>query len=91
MFTTEQVAWLKAHLPLTVKSQVLHPYWQIESAIKISGKQKDTFIVGKRKPFLDSVQDRMRMEKYVQQFNAMYQWYAENPTANPEDYQSAYR
>jgi hypothetical protein len=89
MFSTEQVAWLKAHLPPTVKSRVLHPYWQIEEALEISGKQKNTFIVGKRKPFLDSVRDKKRVEKYVEQFNAMYQWYLENPTANPEDYRAA--
>lgn len=89
MFTTEQVAWLKAHLPLNVKSKVLHPYWQIESGLEISGKQKDTFIVGKRKPFLDSVRDKKRVEKYVQQFNTMYHWYLENPTASPEDYRAA--
>lgn len=89
LFSTEQVAWLKAHLPPTVNSKVLNPYWQIEGAIEISGKQKDTFIVGKRKPFLDSVRDKKRVEKYVRQFNDMYQWYLENPAANPEDYQAA--
>ena len=89
MFSTEQVAWLKAHLPPTVKSPVLKPYWQIENALEISGKQKDTFIVGKRKPFLDSVRDKKRVEKYVKQFNEMCQWYSENPTAKPEDYQAA--
>jgi hypothetical protein len=89
MFATEQVAWLKAHLPPTVQSRVLHPYWQIEGSLEISGKQKDTFIVGKRKPFLDSVRDKKRMERYVQQFNDMYHWYLENPASSPEDYQAA--
>jgi hypothetical protein len=89
MFSTEQVAWLKAHLPPTVESRVLHPYWQIEGALAISGKNKDTFIVGKRKPFLDSVQDKKRVDKYVKQFNEMCQWYSENPHAAPEDYRAA--
>ena len=86
MFSTEQVAWLKAHLPPTVESKVLHPYWQIEGALEISGKNKDTFIVGKRKPFLDSVQDKKRLDKYVRQFDERCQWYTENPQAAPEDY-----
>jgi hypothetical protein len=89
MFSTEQVAWLKAHLSPTVESKVLHPYWQIESPLAISGKNKDTFIVGKRKPFLDSVQDKKRVDKYVRQFNEMCQWYSENPHAAPEDYRAA--
>jgi len=86
LFSTEQVAWLKAHLPSSVESEVLTPYRKIERAIKISGKNKDTFIVGKRKPFLDSVQDKQRVEKYVRQFNDRVQWYSENPDAAPEDY-----
>jgi hypothetical protein len=89
LFSTEQVAWLKTHLPPTVDSKILNPYWQIEGSIKISGKDKDTFIVGKRKPFLDSVKDRHRVDKYVRQFNEMVQWYSENPSATPEDYQPA--
>jgi len=89
MFSTQQVAWLKAHLPPTVESKVLHPYWQIESALEISGKNKDTFIVGKRKPFLDSVQDKKQIDKYVRQFNEMCQWYSENPHAAPEDYSAS--
>ena len=89
MFSTEQVAWLKAHLPPTVESKVLHPYWQIEDALAISGKNKDTFIVGKRKPFLDSVQDKKHIDKYVRQFNEMCQWYSQNPHAAPEDYQAS--
>ena len=86
MFSTEQVAWLKAHLPPTVVSRVLHPYWQIERALAINGKNKDTFIVGKRKPFLDSVQDKKRIDKYVRQFTELCQWYSENPHAAPEGY-----
>jgi len=86
IFTTEQVAWLKAHLPTTVKSRCLGAYWQIDDPITFGKMNKDTFIVGKRKPFLDSQQDNSRIEKYVHQFENMYQWYLANPEARPEDY-----
>ena len=56
--------------------------------VSISWLTQDTFIVGKRKPFLDSVQDKKRIDKYVRQFDDMYQWYTENPNAAPEDYQA---
>jgi hypothetical protein len=87
LFTTEQVAWLKAHLPNTVTSKVLNAYWTRDKPLLISGKNKDTFIVGKRKPFLDSTRDKARIQKYVDQFNDMYQWYLEHEEALPGDYE----
>lgn len=89
LFSTEQVAWLKAHLPDTVVSKVLNPYWSIEKPLNFSGKDKDTFIVGKRKPLLSSVEDKARISKYVAQFNEMHQWYLKNPEALPDDYWKA--
>jgi hypothetical protein len=83
LFTTEQVAWLKAHLPQTLK---LEPYWKLDRPILLSGKRKNTFITGKRKPFLAQVEDKARIRKYVQKFNDMHQWYRENLQAAPEDY-----
>ena len=89
LFLTEQVAWLKAHLPDTVVSTVLNAYRTIEKPLKISGKDKDTFIVGKRKPFLSSIDDKARISKYVAQFSEMHQWFLENPMALPDDYRKA--
>ena len=89
LFSTEQVAWLKAHLPDTVVSKVLNAYWTIDKPLKISGKDKDTFIVGKRKPLLSSAEDKARISRYVEQFNAMHQWFLEHPQAWPEDYTKA--
>ena len=89
LFSTEQVAWLKAHLPDTVVSKVLNAYRTIEKPLKISGKDKDTFIVGKGKPFLSSVEDKARISKYVAQFNEMHLWFLENPKALPDDYRKA--
>jgi len=89
LFSTGQVAWLKAHLPDTVVSKVLNPYRTIDKPLNFSGKDKDTFIVGKGKPFLSSVEDKVRISKYVEQFNEMHQWYLKNPEALPEDYRKA--
>jgi hypothetical protein len=86
-FSTEQVTWLKAHLPHSITSISLQAFWTIENPIIMNGKNKDTLIVGKRKPFLDSVQEKDKLAKYVSQFNDMYHWYLENPTASPNDYQ----
>lgn len=86
LFTTEQVAWLRAKLPDTVKSKVLHPYWTIDKPIEMGGKAKDTFIVGKRKPFLDSNADKTKIEKYVQGFNSRVSWFRNNPEKLPGDF-----
>jgi hypothetical protein len=88
LFATEQVAWLKAHLSTAVQSERLHAYWQIGNPITMGKKNKDTFIVGKGKPFLDSKLEKDRIDKYVHQFNAMYHWYVANPEAKPEEYRA---
>jgi hypothetical protein len=88
MFTTKQVAWLKAHLPDSITSKMLNAYWTLEKPLSFSGKNKDTVIVGKGKPILDSVQDKARIKKHVEAFNDMYLWYLANQQASPGDYQS---
>lgn len=89
LFTTEQVAWLKAHLPPTVESRVLAAHWKLAQPIPFNGKDKDILIVGKRKPFLDSTRDGQRLERYMSQFDAMHAWFVRNPGALPEDYHEA--
>jgi hypothetical protein len=89
LFSTEQVAWLKAHLPDTVVSKALNAYWTLDKPLTTSGKDIDTVIVGKRKPLLSSVADKVRISKYVEQFNEMHQWYLKNPEALPDDYRKA--
>jgi hypothetical protein len=86
LFSTEQVAWLKAHLSDTVVSKLLTAYRTIEKPLKIGGKDKDTVIVGKGKPILSSVADKARISRYVEEFNEIHQWYLENPKALPDDY-----
>ena len=89
LFSTEQVAWLKAHLPSTVDSRMLNAFLTLEKAISIKGKNLDSLIVGRRKPFLDSVRDKTRITKYVDQFNDRYDWYLQHPLAAPEDFNHA--
>jgi hypothetical protein len=89
LFSTEQVAWLKAHLPDTVLSKVLAAYWTMDTPLKINGKDKDTVIIGKRKPVLSSVEDQARISRYVEQFDEMHQWFLGNPKALPDDYKTA--
>ena len=48
-FTSRQVAWLKARLPETIRSQVLGGYWTIHETLELKGKRLDTLIVGKGK------------------------------------------
>ena len=77
LFTTEQIAWLTAKLP-HVKSGQLAPYWMhrpIESHTATVIKHLDTRICGKRKPLLDSNLDKVRIDKYVEQFNKLVNQY----------------
>jgi hypothetical protein len=89
LFSTEQVAWLKAHLPDTFVSKVLNAYWTMDKPLTFSGKDIDTVIVGKRKPLLSAVADQARISRYVAQFSEMHQWFLENPKALPDDYRKA--
>lgn len=86
LFTTEQVAWLKSKLPESIDSKMLNSYWTIDKPLEISGKQKNTFIVGKRKPFLDSVIDKKRIDKYAKAFNERVEWFKNNPDKLPSDF-----
>jgi hypothetical protein len=86
LFSTEQIAWLKAHLPSNIESKVLQPTSRIDEPLEIDGKKKDTFIIGKRKPFLSSRDDSDKIKKYIENFNRLYIWYQTNLEAKPDDY-----
>ena len=86
LFTTQQVAWLKAHLPPTVESDALAGHQKLAHPIPYNGKDKDILIVGKGKPLLDSTRDRKRLDKYLREFDAMHDWFLHHPAALPEDY-----
>jgi hypothetical protein len=72
-----------------VVSKALNAYWTLDKPLTTSGKDIDTVMVGKRKPLLSSVADKVRISKYVAQFDEMHLWFLENPKALPDDYRKA--
>ncbi len=86
-YTTEEVAWLKAHLKGKAKERMYDAY--VASAPfndKEKGKVLDTFIVGKKKPWLSSKDDADRIEKYVKSYLEMVKWFETYPNKRPEEY-----
>lgn len=79
LFTTEKIAWLKARVGDDVKSRVLAPLMVRERPINTGKKNIDTYIIGKRKPSLDSSIDSARIEKYIMKFNNLVEYYKNNP------------
>lgn len=68
LFSTEKVAWLVARLPPGLESNVLKSFMPLQPG-QLAGV--DTLIVGKGKPFLDSVKDKDRLAKYVSKFETL--------------------
>ena len=86
-FTSRQVAWLKARLPETIRSQVLGGYWTIHQPLEHKGKHLNTMIVGKGKSrLLDSKKDSALLDRHIDEFNAFHRWFREHPEALPGDY-----
>jgi len=83
-FTTKQVAWLRARLPISLNSESLEPLRLFSPPLKCERKELDVLPVGKRKPFLNSVLDRARIEKHVAQYEAMVARFRLDPTLSPE-------
>lgn len=65
-FLTEDYAYLAAKLP-GVECDMLAPYIKLSSPIE----GKDTMVVGKGKPLLDSRTDGERLAEYVRRFEAL--------------------
>lgn len=84
IFKSEQIAWLKAHLPNTIHSNTLQPFSKIKSHSDIIDKNIN--IHGKRKPLLHEKRDAAKIQKYIEKFNHAYEWYLQNQLANPEEY-----
>jgi hypothetical protein len=79
MFTTEQCAWLRAHLPVSVRGRSLVPAQSLNKPIGT----KDTFIIGKGKPFLNSKTDAARIARYTDAFWALVEDFRRDPTRAP--------
>ncbi|SHJ97264.1 hypothetical protein SAMN02745163_02961 [Clostridium cavendishii DSM 21758] len=76
LFTTEQVAWLTANTT-NINSSVLAPYLKLKHPIDCDEIIKDVLVIGKRKPFLNSKQDKTRLDKYKNNFYSLVKKYRE--------------
>jgi hypothetical protein len=84
MFTTRQVAWLRARLPASLESTSLAPIVPFERPFELGGKTRDVLLVGKRKPYLNSVTDEARIRKHVEGFFQMVDDFRRAPTLGPD-------
>lgn len=71
LFTTEDIAHLIASRP-ELKGYALRPYVKFE---RNDDDDKDILIVGKRKPFLNSKKDELKIKKYVMDFENLITQY----------------
>lgn len=85
-YSTEEVAWLKAHLKGKAKMNMYEAYITTNPIADSKGKLLDTFIVGKRKPWLSSKDDADRIEKYVESFLEMVKYFEAYPNKRAEEY-----
>jgi hypothetical protein len=83
-FTMRQVAWLRARLPESLVSEALEPLRRFAKPLTVDGKQRDVLLVGKRKPFLSSVEDEARIRKHVADFDGLVAEFRADPSRLPE-------
>ncbi|MHA7274792.1 hypothetical protein ACX80Z_15345 [Arthrobacter sp. TMT4-20] len=84
LFTTEQIAWLKARLPDKVESEALAALNILKRPFEREGKSLDVLLVGKRKPFLNSELDAARISRHVNKFDQMLTNFEEDPSLEPD-------
>ena len=84
LFTTEQIAWLRAHLPDTVESAALAALFPLTRPLEVGGRSRDVLLVGKRKPFLNSELDAGRIRKHALKFEEMVKSFRDDPGLEPE-------
>jgi hypothetical protein len=82
LFTTRQVAWLRAKLPASLTSESLTPIRRFEPSLEEN--DKDVLLVGKRKPFLNSVSDAARIKNHVEGFWQMVDDFRSDPAQTPD-------
>jgi hypothetical protein len=78
-FTSRQFAWLRARLPQARESRVLQPLVRLARPLE----DKDVMLVGRGKPFLNSVVDAGRIKKHVDQFERDVAEFIANPDLLP--------
>lgn len=82
LFTTRQLAWLRARLP-AAQSQSLDPVMPFGQVLTLNGKPRDVRLVGKRKPVLDSMTDQARITQHVDEFWRTVEDFRQNPALEP--------
>jgi hypothetical protein len=88
LFTTPQVAWLRARLPESVQSNVMGPLFRLGPVRNViddtvTELDKNVLVVGKRKPALNSRRDDARIQRYVEEFETLVQRFRDDPIAQP--------
>jgi len=83
LFSTRQIAWLRARLPDTVKCDVLQPVQTFSGRLSKRTGQ-DVLVNGKRKPYLNSKADAQRIQRYVDDFWRMVDEFRANPVLEPD-------
>ena len=84
LFTTEQIAWLRARLPETVESEALKALLPLRTPFDIDGRPRDVLLIGKRKPWLNSEQDAARIHKHVSSFEQLLASFRSDPSLEPK-------
>ena len=83
LFTTEQIAWLRARLPETVESEALNALL-LTTPFEGDDKQRDVLLIGKRKPWLNSEQDAAKIQKHVSRFRQLVADFRSDPRLEPD-------
>jgi hypothetical protein len=83
-FTTQQLAWLRVHLPAGIECDALEPVRHLDKGFEYGGKLRDVLLVGKGKPYLNSGSDAKRINRHVDEFWRFVERYEQNPSLEPE-------
>ena len=86
LFTTEQLAWLRARLPDFTQGRVLAPIERLRDPLpaKEGSAPKDVLVMGKRKPFLSSASDAKRIDRYGDDFWTLVERFRGDPGLEPD-------
>lgn len=85
IFTTEQVAWLRAHLP-AVADGPLTGLVRSAAPSPPGSRATDTWVVGTGKPRLQAERDAESLAAYRQAFERRVEFFRNHPAAGPGDY-----
>ena len=79
LFTTEQYAWMRAHLGDQVRSDALDGIIRMRHSLG----ENDVMVAGKRKPFLNSIAQAARVAKYEAAYALLVATFRADPDLEP--------